>query len=42
METVTEGQDRYLSTLDICGEIEIEKRKEYPKHEYQKLKIEKN
>jgi hypothetical protein len=37
---LTEGQDRHLSTLDICGNIEIEKRKEYPKHECRTLKME--
>jgi hypothetical protein len=41
METVTKGHDSHLSTLDICEEIEIENRKEYPKHEHQKLKMEK-
>jgi hypothetical protein len=37
---VTEGQARHLSTLYICGKIEIEKRKETPKQEYQILKME--
>jgi hypothetical protein len=37
MGAVTKGQDMHPPTLDICGKIEIEKRKKYPKHEYQEL-----
>jgi hypothetical protein len=38
---VTEGQARHPSTIYICGKIEIEKRRKYPKYKYQKLKMEK-